>query len=260
MRNGLVSVLCLALLGICTDALVAQRGAGPAPAPPVQTPAGRGEASPASQRPPQTKTPQSFPRDQVEAGRTQFAIAVRLLPRPRCRWRRGRPRPDAVRSRSGGRAGRSTRSGHSIRPAGPGYARVSAVATAISPPSSRSSTIRSRRPTLANGGRRSVDATDLETGNAAAGKRYFDAACARCHSATGDLAGVATRHQGLTLLQRMLYPSAAGRGSSGAACRRRSRSRCRRDRRSPGGWPIATNSPSLSLTPPGGPDRGPRHK
>ena len=68
-----------------------------------------------------------------------------------------------------------------------------------------------------NGGRRSVDATDLESGNAAVGQRYFEAACARCHSATGDLAGVATRHQGLTLLQRMLYPSAAGRGSSGRA-------------------------------------------
>src|SRR4029450_11262573 len=72
LRKGRVSTLCLALLGMCTAALVAQRGAGPAPVPPVQTPAGRGEASPASQRPPQTKTPQSFPRDQVEAGRTQF--------------------------------------------------------------------------------------------------------------------------------------------------------------------------------------------
>jgi cytochrome c oxidase cbb3-type subunit III len=70
---------------------------------------------------------------------------------------------------------------------------------------------------LSVGGRRRVDATDLESGDAAAGKRYFEAACERCHSATGDLAGVATRHQGLTLLQRMLYPSAAGRGSSGRA-------------------------------------------
>ena len=68
-----------------------------------------------------------------------------------------------------------------------------------------------------NGGRRSVDATDLQSGNAAAGERYFAAACARCHSATGDLAGVAMRLQGLTLLQRMLYPSVAGRGSSGRA-------------------------------------------
>jgi cytochrome c oxidase cbb3-type subunit 3 len=39
------------------------------------------------------------------------------------------------------------------------------------------------------------------------GQKYFDAACTKCHSATGDLAGVATRLQGLALLQRMLYPS-----------------------------------------------------
>ena len=70
---------------------------------------------------------------------------------------------------------------------------------------------------VSTGGRRSVDATDLESGNTALGQRYFEAACVRCHSATGDLAAVATRHQGLTLLQRMLYPSAAGRGSSGRA-------------------------------------------
>lgn len=68
-----------------------------------------------------------------------------------------------------------------------------------------------------NGGRRSVDATDMQSGTAAAGERYFAAACARCHSPTGDLAGVAMRLQGLTLLQRMLYPSIAGRGSSGRA-------------------------------------------
>jgi cytochrome c oxidase cbb3-type subunit 3 len=67
---------------------------------------------------------------------------------------------------------------------------------------------------VSSGGRRSVDRTDLQSGDAAAGKRYFDAACVRCHSATGDLAGVAARHQGLTLLQRMLYPGAGGRGSS----------------------------------------------
>jgi cytochrome c oxidase cbb3-type subunit 3 len=62
------------------------------------------------------------------------------------------------------------------------------------------------------GGRRTVDVSDLQTGDAAAGKRYFEIACSRCHSATGDLAGVAGRHQGLTLLQRMLYPRAPASG------------------------------------------------
>lgn len=59
------------------------------------------------------------------------------------------------------------------------------------------------------GGRRSVDPEDLATGNAQDGRAWFNVAggCAACHSATGDLAGVATRYQGLTLLERMLYPS-----------------------------------------------------
>jgi cytochrome c oxidase cbb3-type subunit 3 len=59
------------------------------------------------------------------------------------------------------------------------------------------------------GGRRAVDAADLATGNADAGRLYFNGAggCSGCHSPTGDLAAVATRYQGLALLQRMLYPS-----------------------------------------------------
>jgi cytochrome c oxidase cbb3-type subunit 3 len=59
-----------------------------------------------------------------------------------------------------------------------------------------------------NGDRRGVDAADLQTGNAGAGKQYFNGAgkCSTCHSPTGDLAGVATRFEGLKLEQRMLYP------------------------------------------------------
>lgn len=58
------------------------------------------------------------------------------------------------------------------------------------------------------GGRRGVDVSDLQTGNVEAGKQYFNGAgtCATCHSATGDLAGVANRYQGLKLEERMLYP------------------------------------------------------
>ncbi len=58
------------------------------------------------------------------------------------------------------------------------------------------------------GGRRGVDAADLQTGNADSGKMYFDGAggCAKCHSPTGDLAGIASRYQGLQLEERMLYP------------------------------------------------------
>ena len=58
------------------------------------------------------------------------------------------------------------------------------------------------------GNRKGVDESDLKTGNAAAGKQYFEGAggCVKCHSATGDLAGVATRFTGLRLEQQMLYP------------------------------------------------------
>ena len=59
-----------------------------------------------------------------------------------------------------------------------------------------------------NGGRRGVEASDLQTGNAAAGKQYFEGAggCATCHSPNGDLAGIASRYRGLELEEQMLYP------------------------------------------------------
>jgi len=59
------------------------------------------------------------------------------------------------------------------------------------------------------GGRRSVEPADLATGNAEAGRAYFNGAgkCASCHSPTGDLAGIGKRLQGLNLMRRMLYPS-----------------------------------------------------
>jgi cytochrome c oxidase cbb3-type subunit 3 len=56
------------------------------------------------------------------------------------------------------------------------------------------------------GGRRGVDVDDLQTGNAEAGKQYFNSNCASCHSPTGDLAGIASRHKGLDLEKQMLYP------------------------------------------------------
>lgn len=61
------------------------------------------------------------------------------------------------------------------------------------------------------GGRKGVDPEDLQTGNVEAGKQYFNGAggCSTCHSPTGDLAGIASRHQGLELEKRMLYPQHA---------------------------------------------------
>jgi cytochrome c oxidase cbb3-type subunit III len=61
------------------------------------------------------------------------------------------------------------------------------------------------------GGRKGVDVSDLQTGNAEAGKKYFNGAggCASCHSPTGDLAGIASRYEGLELEEQMLYPKHA---------------------------------------------------
>jgi mono/diheme cytochrome c family protein len=61
------------------------------------------------------------------------------------------------------------------------------------------------------GGRRGVSIEDLQTGNAEAGKRYFEGpgGCTKCHSTAGDLAGLANRHKGLQLERRMLYPEDA---------------------------------------------------
>jgi cytochrome c oxidase cbb3-type subunit 3 len=62
-----------------------------------------------------------------------------------------------------------------------------------------------------NGKRRGVAPEDLRTGNAAAGKAYFNgtAGCSRCHSPAGDLKGIATRLEGLRLEERLLYPRGA---------------------------------------------------
>src|SRR5687768_10545164 len=200
---GLVSLV--AWMGALADA---QRGVGPGP--PTPAPQGRGQTSPASQRPPQTKVPQDYPPAQVEAGRTQFGS--------QCGFCHGR---DAAGGAGGTDLTRSTlvsedvrgdRLGPVIRSGRPAQgmpafalsdADLGAIVAFIHD--------QKRQADTASGGRRSVDATDLQTGDAAAGKRYFDAACTRCHSAAGDLAGVAARHQGLTLMQRMLYPSQGGR-------------------------------------------------
>ena len=190
----------------------AQRGrAGGAP---PAAPQGRGQASPASQRPPQTGTPQQYPPEQVEAGRTRFAAQCGF-----CHGRDaggGEGGPDLTRSElvaadvRGDRIAPIVRSGRQNMP---GFALSDADMTAIVAFIHDQKT----QAESAVGGRRSVDLADLQTGNADAGKRYFDNACSRCHSATGDLAGIATRLQGLPLLQRMLYPGGQIRDPKRAA-------------------------------------------
>ncbi len=49
----------------------------------------------------------------------------------------------------------------------------------------------------------------LLTGNAAQGKAYFqgEGGCSGCHSATKDLAGIATKYHPIDLQQRLVYPN-----------------------------------------------------
>lgn len=66
---------------------------------------------------------------------------------------------------------------------------------------------------------------NIVVGDPAAGKRYFDANCASCHSATGDLAGVATRYGSPMALQTAWVAGGGGggrggRGGGGAAAPR----------------------------------------
>lgn len=58
-------------------------------------------------------------------------------------------------------------------------------------------------------------AAKLLTGNATAGKAYFNGpgGCTNCHSVTGNLAGVASKYSALNLQQHMVYPGAAAAAS-----------------------------------------------
>src|SRR5947209_23980 len=93
--------------------------------------------------------------------------------------------------------------------------------------------IHDRKAKAKEGRRRTVDVADLQTGNADAGMRYFNGAggCAKCHSPSGDLAGIAGKFQGLELLKRMLYEE---------------------EKRPAGGATAADRVPSVTVTLPGG--------
>lgn len=64
------------------------------------------------------------------------------------------------------------------------------------------------------------DVKDVLTGDPAAGQAYFngEGQCAKCHSPTGDLAGVGKRYAPVDIQQRFVFPFAGGgRGRGGAA-------------------------------------------
>lgn len=214
----------------------AQAPAQPPPAQPPQTqqpqtqqpPAGRGrgqggaqgggratQQSPASQKPPQTVTPQAYAPELVLQGQTMFAAYCGF-----CHGRDamgGETGPDLTRSLlvaedvRGDKIGPLIHTGRvekGMPPQNLPDSDVAAIVAFIHDTKDKAETL--------EGNRRSVDPADLQTGNAQAGQAYFNGpgGCTKCHSATGDLAGLATRLQGLQLLQRMLYPGGRGRGGA----------------------------------------------
>lgn len=164
--------------------------------------------SPASQRPPQTASPQNYPAEQVQAGQVRFASQCGF-----CHGRDaagGETGPDLTRSAlvaedlRGDKIGPLVRAGRPEKGM-PGFdlnaTDLGAVVAFIHDQKTNAETL--------GGGRRAVDVADLQTGNLQEGQKYFNGAgnCSKCHSATGDLAGIGNRFQGLALLQRLLHPT-----------------------------------------------------
>jgi cytochrome c oxidase cbb3-type subunit 3 len=179
-----------------------------APAAPAQAP-----DRTASQAPPPTAIPQWYAPEQIEAGRPLFAAQCGF-----CHGRDaagGESGPDLTRSMVTAEDNRGDKIGPVVR-----NGRVDKGMPAFNFPDADLIAIvafihdQKRLAGTQQGSRRTVDEADLQTGDAVTGRRYFEGAggCTRCHSATGDLAGIAARLQGLKLLQRMLYPEPSSDG------------------------------------------------
>jgi cytochrome c oxidase cbb3-type subunit 3 len=176
---------------------------------------GAGE-SPASQKLPPTKQAQSYPEEQIQAGQTRFISQCGF-----CHGRDaagGEAGPDLTRSALVAEDVRGDKIGPVIRQGRPDKGmpgsnlsdgEIAAMVAFIHDAKAKAESL--------GGGRRSVDVEDLQTGNAEAGRRYFNGTggCAKCHSLTTDFATVGARYQGLGLLHRLLYPG-SGRGAGPA--------------------------------------------
>jgi cytochrome c oxidase cbb3-type subunit III len=157
--------------------------------------------------------PKSYSPDQVEAGRTLF--------RQDCSFCHGRDAgggesgPDLTRSRlvsqdvDGDKIGPVIHSGRPDRGMPPFDLSADQISSLVAFIHTQKNNAAAGRG--GNGGRKGVDPSDLQTGNVEAGRQYFNGAggCSSCHSPTGDLAGVASRYQGLELEEKMLYPKQA---------------------------------------------------
>jgi cytochrome c oxidase cbb3-type subunit 3 len=70
-------------------------------------------------------------------------------------------------------------------------------------------------------------APSVLVGNASEGQAYFAAKCASCHSATGDLQGIATKYPDAKMLQNAWVSAGGGRGGGGRGAAGRGASNAR---------------------------------
>jgi cytochrome c oxidase cbb3-type subunit 3 len=177
----------------------------------AQAPKGRGAPrdptqSPASRPGPKTATAQTYPAEQIKDGELKFNSQCGF-----CHGRDaagGETGPDLTRSKVVAEDMRGDKIAPLVQAGRPDQGMpafklssmdLGAIVAYIHDQKTKSESL--------GGGRRSVDPSDLAVGDADAGERYFNGACSKCHSASGDLAHVASKYKGLALLQRMLYPS-----------------------------------------------------
>ncbi len=168
--------------------------------------------SPASEPRLKSVTPQTYADEQVSEGQTRFGAQCGF-----CHGKDaagGESGPDLTRSELVAQDVRGDKLGPMVRAGRPNAGMPAFKDLGATDLDAIVAFLHSQMDNFAalKGGRRSVEAEDLATGDATAGRAYFNGTgkCSACHSPEGDLAGIATRFQGLELLRKMLYPRDRG--------------------------------------------------
>jgi cytochrome c oxidase cbb3-type subunit III len=197
-RSALAAIICVMALSYAASPLPAQE--------PQKEQKQGGQASPQG---PQTSPPgeanlPAYSPEQIQAGQALFA--------GQCSFCHGRDAaggeggPDLTASALVAQDVRGEKIGQVVRNGRPDKG-MPAFASTDEQLATLVAFIHDRKAKAKEGRRRTVDVADLQTGDSEAGMRYFNGAggCAKCHSPSGDLAGIAGKFQGLELLRRMLY-------------------------------------------------------
>ena len=189
--------------------------------PPARPPRPQNQGqSPASRPRPKSATPQTYTAEQVREGEVRFSSQCGF-----CHGKDaagGETGPDLTRSELVAQDAHGDKLAPMVRAGRPNAGMPAFNNLTETEMNAIAAFLHSQMDKFAQlgGGRRSVEPSDLATGNAAAGRDYFNGAgkCSGCHSVTGDLAGIGKRLQGLDLLRRMLYPG-GGRGPAPSLAR-----------------------------------------